>query len=159
MTLTVMSQNAQYGADKDGRWEAMIKVIREVGPHLLLLQEVDWLTDPDKAEAARQALGMSLVVAPSKHLNTARAKCPSLKTKRVSAHVLRHTTAMNLLHHGVDRSVIALWLGHESMDTTQIYLHANLKLKEEALAKTNPFKGRNVRYRPPEHLLAFLQAL
>lgn len=95
----------------------------------------------------------------SKHLNIARAKCPSLKTKRVSAHVLRHTTAMNLLQHGVDRSVIALWLGHESMDTTQIYLHANLKLKEEALAKTKPFKGRNGRYRPPEHLLAFLQAL
>jgi site-specific recombinase XerD len=66
---------------------------------------------------------------------------------------------MNLLQHGVDRSVIALWLGHESMDTTQIYLHANLQLKEEALAKTKPFKGRNGRYRPPERLLAFLQAL
>jgi len=95
----------------------------------------------------------------SKHLNTARAKCPALKAKRVSAHVLRHTTAMDLLQHGVDRSVIALWLGHESMDTTQIYLHANLKLKEEALAKTRPFKGRNGRYRPPEHLLDFLQSL
>ena len=92
-------------------------------------------------------------------MNTARAKCLTLKTKRVSAHVLRHTTAMNLLQAGVDRSVIALWLGHESMDTTQIYLHANLKLKEEALAKTKPFKGRNGRYRPAEHLLAFLQAL
>jgi len=59
-----------------------------------------------------------------------------LKTKRVSPHVLRHSTAMNLLQHGVDRSVIALWLGHESMDTTQIYLHASLELKEKALAKT-----------------------
>jgi site-specific recombinase XerD len=95
----------------------------------------------------------------SQHLSTAKAKCPSLKTKRVSAHVLRHTTAMNLLQSGVDRSVIALWLGHESMDTTQIYLHANLELKESALAKTTPFKGRNGRYRPPEQLLAFLQSL
>jgi site-specific recombinase XerD len=95
----------------------------------------------------------------SQHLTTARAKCLSLKTKRVSAHVLRHSTAMNLLQSGVDRSVIALWLGHESMDTTQIYLHANLELKESALAKTAPFKGRNGRYRPPEGLLAFLQSL
>jgi site-specific recombinase XerD len=95
----------------------------------------------------------------SQHLNTAKATCPSLKTKRVSPHVLRHSTAMNLLQSGVDRSVIALWLGHESMDTTQIYLHANLELKESALAKTTPFKGRNGRYRPPEQLLAFLQSL
>ena len=66
---------------------------------------------------------------------------------------------MNLLQHGVDRSVIALWLGHERMETVQVYLHANLELKEQALAKTEPFKGRNGRYRPPEQLLAFLQSL
>ena len=66
---------------------------------------------------------------------------------------------MNLLQHGVDRSVIALWLGHEHMETAQIYLHANLELKEAALAKTEPFKGRNGRYRPPDQLLAFLQGL
>jgi integrase len=66
---------------------------------------------------------------------------------------------MNLLESGVDRSVIALWLGHEHMDTTQLYLHASLQLKESALAKTMPFKGRNGRYRPPEQLLAFLQSL
>ena len=95
----------------------------------------------------------------SQHVKTAGAKRPSLNTKRVSAHVLRHSTAMNLLQHGVDRSVIALWLGHESMETTQIYLHANLELKELALAKTEPFKGRIGRYRPPEQLLAFLQGL
>jgi site-specific recombinase XerD len=93
------------------------------------------------------------------HVNKARAQCPSLKTKRVTAHVLRHSTAMNLLQHGVDRSVIALWLGHESMETTQVYLHANLELKEQALAKTEPFKGCNGRYRPTEQLLAFLQSL
>lgn len=95
----------------------------------------------------------------SRHLNTARANCPSLKTKRVSAHVLRHSTAMTLLQSGVDRSVIALWLGHESMDTTQVYLHANLELKEQALAKTQPLNGRLRRYRPPDLLLTFLQSL
>ena len=79
--------------------------------------------------------------------------------KRVTAHVLRHSTAMSLLQAGVDRSVIALWLGHESMETTQIYLHADLQLIEQALAKTEPFKGCNGRYRPPEQLLAFLQSL
>jgi site-specific recombinase XerD len=95
----------------------------------------------------------------AKHLARARLACPSLKTKQVSAHVLRHTTAMDLLQHGVDRSVIALWLGHESMETTQVYLHANLQLKEQALAKTEPFAGQSRRYRPPDRLLAFLQSL
>ena len=66
---------------------------------------------------------------------------------------------MDLLQHGVDRSVIALWLGHESMETTQVYLHANLELKEHALAKTNPLKGKSIRYRPSDKLLAFLQGL
>jgi integrase/recombinase XerD len=101
--------------------------------------------------------GVQYIVA--QHVKTAQAKCPSLKTKRVSPHVLRHTTAMNLLQNGVDRSVIALWLGHESMDTTQIYLHSSMELKEKALAKTKPFESRSRRYRPPEQLLSFLQSL
>jgi integrase/recombinase XerD len=95
----------------------------------------------------------------TQHVKNARATCPTLKTKRVSPHVLRHSTAMDLLQHGVDRSVIAMWLGHESMDTTQMYLHANIELKEKALAKTEPFRGQSRRYRPPDQLLAFLQAL
>jgi site-specific recombinase XerD len=95
----------------------------------------------------------------AKHLAAARLTCPSLKNKRVSPHVLRHSTAMDLLQHGVDRSVIALWLGHESMETTQVYLHANLALKEQALAKTDPLKGQLGRYRPGDKLLAFLQGL
>ena len=66
---------------------------------------------------------------------------------------------MDLLQHGVDRTVIALWLGHESIDTTQVYLHADLKLKEKALAKTNPLKGRVGRYRPDDQLLDFLKNL
>jgi site-specific recombinase XerD len=95
----------------------------------------------------------------SKHVATARTKCPSIVKKRVTPHVLRHSLAMDLLQHGVDRSVIALWLGHESVETTQVYLHANLELKEQALAKTESFKGRPTRFRPDDHLLAFLQGL
>jgi integrase len=66
---------------------------------------------------------------------------------------------MDLLQHGVDRSVIALWLGHESMESTQVYLHASLELKERALAKVEPFNGQSRRYRPPDQVLAFLQNL
>jgi site-specific recombinase XerD len=89
----------------------------------------------------------------------AAADCPSLHGKTVTAHVLRHTTAMRLLHAGVDTSVIALWLGHVSVDTTQIYLHADLELKEQALARTKPPNGRAGRYQPPDSLIAWLEAL
>jgi site-specific recombinase XerD len=95
----------------------------------------------------------------AKHVRTASLHCPSLKQKRVSPHVLRHTAAMDLLQHGVDRSVIALWLGHESVETTQMYLHANLQLKEAALARTAPLNVRAGRYRPGDRLLAFLKSL
>ncbi len=101
--------------------------------------------------------GIEYLVA--KHVETAKQKCPSLRKKRVSPHVLRHSAAMDLLQHGVDRSVIALWLGHESMDTTQVYLHANLMLKERALSKTDPLTGRPGRYHPTDKLLTFLQSL
>ena len=84
----------------------------------------------------------------------------SLNGKRVTPHVLRHTAAMELLQAGVDRSVIALWLGHESVDTTQIYLDANLALKEQALAKASPGTEQSVtRYRPDDQLTAFLKGL
>jgi len=95
----------------------------------------------------------------AKHLATACKTCPSLLRKRVTPHVLRHTTAMELLQAGVDRAVIALWLGHESVETTQIYLDANLALKEQALAKTTPLGAKPGRYRPADQLLAFLKAL
>jgi len=95
----------------------------------------------------------------NKHVAAARMKCPSLIKKRVTPHVLRHTAAMELLQAGVDRSMIALWLGHESVETTQIYLNANLAFKEEILAKTNPINGKSGRYRPPDHLLSFLSNL
>ncbi len=91
----------------------------------------------------------------AKHSANAAAGCPSLGDKRVSPHVLRHTAAMRLLHAGVDTSVIALWLGHEQLDTTQIYLHADLALKERALARTTPPDTKPGRYRPSDTLLAF----
>jgi site-specific recombinase XerD len=77
----------------------------------------------------------------------------------VSPHVLRHATAMDLLQHGVDRSVIALWLGHESMETTQMYLHADLRLKEKVLSRAPPLGVKLARYRPDDKLLAFLESL
>ncbi|MFQ5937095.1 MAG: tyrosine-type recombinase/integrase [Acidiferrobacterales bacterium] len=101
--------------------------------------------------------GVAYVVA--KHVATARPHCPSLQGKRVSPHVLRHSTAMALLHSGVDCAVIALWLGHETMDTTQMYLHASLELKQQALDKTTPVHGRPRRYQPDDDLLAFLKSL
>ena len=94
-----------------------------------------------------------------KHVAVASQDCPSLAEKRVTPHVLRHTLAMDLLHHGVDRSVIALWLGHESVETTVIYLQADMNLKGQALAKTNATDGQAVRYKPDDNLLAFLKSL
>jgi site-specific recombinase XerD len=95
----------------------------------------------------------------NKHRRTASKVCPSLKDKRVTVHRLRHTMAMDLLQAGVDRAVIALWLGHESVETTQIYLEATLAMKERALAKTTPPTGRAGRYQPGDQLLGFLNSL
>lgn len=94
-----------------------------------------------------------------RHVLGASALCPTLAAKRVSPHVLRHTTAMELLRHGVDQSVIALWLGHESVETTQIYIHADLRLKEKARSRMTAPAARPGRYRPDDKLLAFLEAL
>jgi site-specific recombinase XerD len=95
----------------------------------------------------------------NKHRMTAAKVCPSLKNKRVTVHRLRHTMAMDLLQAGVDRAVIALWLGHESVETTQIYLEATLAMKEQALAKATPPNGRAARYHPGDQLLGFLNNL
>jgi site-specific recombinase XerD len=94
-----------------------------------------------------------------KHVAVASHSCPSLCKKRVTPHVLRHTAAMELLQAGVDGAVIALWLGHESVETTQIYLDASLALKEAILAKTAPPEGKPGRYKADDKLLAFLKHL
>ena len=95
----------------------------------------------------------------AKHVTTAQQACPSLRSKQVTMHTLRHTAAMNLLAAGVDTSTIALWLGHEQERTTHIYLHADLELKQRTLDRITPPEGRPGRYRAPDSLLAFLEGL
>lgn len=94
-----------------------------------------------------------------RHVATATAACPSLATRSITPHTLRHTTAMTLLRRGVDQTVIALWLGHESVETTQLYLHADMQLKERALGHADPRGAAPKRFRPKDRLLAFLESL
>ena len=94
-----------------------------------------------------------------KHANSAEGRCPSIAAKHITPHTLRHTAAMTLLHAGVDPAVIALWLGHESLESTAIYLHADMAIKERALERTTPHNAKPGRYRPPEDLEAFLDQL
>lgn len=95
----------------------------------------------------------------TRHARTARQQCPSFEGKKVTPHGLRHSAAMELLLPGVDRAVIALWLGHESVATTQMYLRVDLRLKEQALSRTTPLRLTPPRYRPNDQLLAFLESL
>jgi site-specific recombinase XerD len=89
----------------------------------------------------------------------AQARCPTLKGRRISPHTLRHSTAMHLLQSGVDITVIALWLGHESPVTTHQYVEADLEMKERALKKLQPTSSRQLRFKATDHLLAFLDSL
>jgi site-specific recombinase XerD len=126
-----------------------------------------WLREPPRqpeqpvfpnARGGRlSAHGVHYLVA--KHVAAGTRTCPSLGTKRVSPHVLRHAAAMDLLQQGIDRSVIALWLGHESIETTQMYLDADLELKQRVLDAVVPPNGKPGRYRPGDKLLAFLNSL
>jgi integrase/recombinase XerD len=112
---------------------------------------------PRKGPLSRDAI--SRIVA--RHATSATRTCPSLTAKKPTPHVLRHSCAVQLLQAGIDITVIALWLGHESIRTTDIYQHTDLSIKERALAHTTPTQPRTPRgrYRPPDNLLAFLQAL
>lgn len=101
----------------------------------------------------------AVALAVARHTSTARRSSSTLAIKAVTPHTLRHTAAMLLLHAGVDTSVIALWLGHESAETTQIYIHADLALKERALARVTPTNTAPGRYRAPDSLLGFLESL
>jgi site-specific recombinase XerD len=93
------------------------------------------------------------------HVAQASASCPSIKAKRVTMHTLRHTAAMRLLLAGNDVTVIALWLGHEQISTTNVYLHADMTHKQQAIDRTSPLAAKPGRYRPPDTLIAFLEAL
>ena len=95
----------------------------------------------------------------AKHVTLAAGRCQTLNAKRVTPHTLRHTAAMSLLHAGVDTSTIALWLGHAGTKATQVYLHADLALKEAALSRTAPPQIGRARYRPSDKLLAYLENL
>jgi site-specific recombinase XerD len=128
----------------------------------------NWLNEPQRAHTemlfpnarGNRLSGDGVRYVLAKHIVTASKTCPSLLRKKVTPHVLRHTMAMELLQAGVDRAVIALWLGHESVETTQVYLDANLALKEEILAKMRSPNGTNSgHYKPPDSLLAFLNGL
>lgn len=94
-----------------------------------------------------------------RHVCSATALCPSLRGRRITPHTLRHTAAMALLQHGVDLTVIALWLGHESIETTHKYLHADMQIKERALSCTHPTEATSTRFQPDDSLLAFLKGL
>ncbi len=107
------------------------------------------------APLSRDGLQRRLAV----HTTTAALTCPTLRGKQISPHVLRHSAAMRLLAAGVDTTVIALWLGHEHEATTQIYIHADLALKEKALARTAPQHAEPGRYLPSDTVLAYLDGL
>ena len=94
-----------------------------------------------------------------RYVTIAARTCPTWSSRRVTPHTLRHTAAMTLLAAGVETSVIALWLGHEHVQTTQIYLHSDLSMKQAALDRTKPPGTRAGRYKPPDRLLAFLEGL
>ena len=127
----------------------------------------DWLQEPPKADndivfpnargARLSADGVSYILA--KQIEAACRTCPALRKKRVTFHQLRHTSAMEMLRAGFDGTMIALWLGHESPETTQIYLDADLELKKKMLDKATPHDGKPGFYRPDDQLLAFLNGL
>ena len=112
---------------------------------------------PNQRGVALSHDGLASVVA--RHLAVARTACASLRKKRVTPRVLRQIAAMELLRNGVDRCVIALWLGHESVKTTYLSLHADLVLKEQAMARSTPGEVPPERYRPEDEVLALLNAL
>jgi site-specific recombinase XerD len=137
-----------------------------LGPHSVQVLRV-WLKerrgqpdDPLFPTSRGKPLGPDAIAwLVNKHAATAKLSCPSMANKTVTPHVLRHTTAMSLLRSGSDAIVVALWLGHESVETTNIYTHADPAIKEQALARTRPPATKPGRYRPTDQLLAFLESL
>lgn len=158
----VLSTGAHVRCRGKGRKERCTPLTRETGSVLRawLVERAGSPRDPVFPSRRGTQLSRDAVERlVTKYTHAARAACSSLRTKRVSPHVLRHTTAVALLQAGNDRAVIALWLGHESIETTQMYLDADLSMKERALARTAPLHTAPGRYRPPDSLLAFLSGL
>jgi len=145
-----------------GRKERCVPLTRQTNNRLRawLKERGGTPADPVFPSARHQVLSLdALEKIVSKHAATAAEACPSLREKRVTPHVLRHTAAMQLRQAGVDLSVIALWLGHESIETTQIYLHADLASREVALSRLAPVENGYRRFRPGDELLEFLRGL
>lgn len=137
LTTETVAVLQQWLRERKGQGEDPLFPTRRGGP--LTPKAVAWLLD--------------------KHTATATRRCPSLQTKRVTPHVLRHTNAMLLRAQNIDILTIALWLGHESTKSTEIYLHADNKIKQQAIDRTAPTGTPPGRYRPPDALLAFLETL
>lgn len=133
-----------------------VTVLGDLHPATATASEGFVFTTRTGTRMSRDAVAARLTL----HTRTAATTCPSLTGKSITPHVLRHTAAMRLLAAGIDSTVIALWLGHESIDTTQVYLHADLATKENALARTTPTGATSGRYHPEDDtLLTFLQNL
>lgn len=137
-------------------WKATAAVLRPWVRRLARSSEADFLFPNSTGgklsrSSVTQRLGSAVDAAARQH--------PQLAGRPISPHTIRHTTAMHLLQAGVDITVIALWLGHESPTTTHIYLEADLAMKEEALSRLQPLATTLGRYRPPDQLMAFLQGL
>ncbi len=136
-------------------WKSTAKRLKEWLPRLERSTDAPLFPNAQGRPLTRSGVENRLQAA----VAAAAIRCPSLKKRRISPHVLRHTTAMHLLQSGVDLSVIALWLGHESQDTTHLYVEADLKMKERALKKLQSPPSKSFRFRPSDRLLAFLDTL
>jgi integrase/recombinase XerD len=159
VTLTVGANVHTIGKGRKQRRTPLVPATRAVLKSWLSERPGD-PTDPlfptiTGAHLSRDAIERRL----AHHVAIARATCPSLHGKQVTMHTLRHTAAMRLLLAGNDVTVIALWLGHEQIATTNIYLHADMTHKQQAIDRAKPLTAKAGRYRPPDSLLAFLQAL
>lgn len=158
----VLGKNAQVQCQGKGRKQRSVPLTKQVAKTLR-----DWLREhradpaaplfPNARSKALSRDGVTYLL--KKHVKVAAQQCPSLVNKKISPHVLRHTAAMNLHRHGIDQTVLALWLGHESVESTQCYIHADLELKQKALEKTSAWQMQPGRYKPTDDLMAFLKGL
>jgi site-specific recombinase XerD len=136
-------------------WQNTVKLLKKWLSHVNLQPESPLFPNAQGKPMTRHGVEYRLGIAQ----RTAEARCPSLKGKHVSPHSVRHTTAMHLLQSGIDISVIALWLGHESPSTTHHYLQADLAMKKRVLEKLAPPHARNILFKPGDTLLRFLESL